>query len=73
MSNYGWITSRGVVVPDTAELLASVENEWKEAFGQDLVVTPDTPQGVLISAETQALLDTPMIPPDVYRAQINGR
>ena len=26
-----------------------------------------------ISAETQALLDTPMIPPDVYRAQINGR
>lgn len=54
MSNYGWITSRGVIVPDTAELLTSVENEWKEAFGQDLVVTPDTPQGVLISAETQA-------------------
>lgn len=26
-----------------------------------------------ISAETQALLDKPMIPPDVYRAQINGR
>ena len=26
-----------------------------------------------ISAETQALLDAPMIPPDVYRAQINAR
>ena len=26
-----------------------------------------------ISGETQALLDAPMIPPDVYRAQINGR
>ena len=26
-----------------------------------------------ISAETQALLEQPMIPPDVYRAQINGR
>jgi len=26
-----------------------------------------------ISGETQAQLDAPMIPPDVYRAQINGR
>ena len=26
-----------------------------------------------ISAETQALLDAPMIPPDVYRARINAR
>lgn len=54
MSNYAWITNRGVILPDTADLRADVEAEWKEAFGQDLVVTPDTPQGVLITAETEA-------------------
>lgn len=54
MPDYLWITDRGVVVPDTAALRAGVEDEWKEAFGQDLVVTPETPQGVLITAETEA-------------------
>ena len=54
MADYEWITSRGVIVPDTAELRAAVEQEWKEAFGDDLVTTPDTPQGVLITAETEA-------------------
>lgn len=54
MPDYLWITDRGVVVPDTAALRAGVEEEWKEAFGQDLVVTPETPQGVLITAETEA-------------------
>lgn len=54
MADYEWITSRGVVLPDTADLRADVEAEWREAFGQDLVVTPDTPQGVLITAETEA-------------------
>lgn len=54
MADYEFITSRGVIVPDTASLRTDVENEWKEAFGQDLVVTPDTPQGVLITAETEA-------------------
>lgn len=52
--NYAWITNRGVVVPDTADLRSAVESEWREAFGQDLVVTPDTPQGVLITAETES-------------------
>lgn len=54
MADYAWITNRGVIVPDTADLRADVEGEWKEAFGQDLVVTPDTPQGVLVTAETEA-------------------
>lgn len=53
-SNYQFITPTGTVVPDTALLLAEVEQEFKNAFGADLVVTPDTPQGVLIAGETSA-------------------
>lgn len=54
MSDYGYITSTGVVFPDTAALLAEVQAEWRAALGQDLVVTPDTPQGVLIALEALA-------------------
>lgn len=51
---YEYVTLTGVIVPDTAELRTDVENEWKAAFGDDLTVTPDTRQGVLITAETLA-------------------
>lgn len=54
MADYQYINSRGVIVPDTADLLAEVEAEFREAFGQDLVTTPETPQGVLIAAEVEA-------------------
>ena len=48
---YDYVTSNGVVVPDTSGLLSDVQTEYQDVFGADLVVTPDTPQGVLISAE----------------------
>ena len=54
MADYKFITSTGVVVPDTASILADVEQEYRDAFGQDLQTTPDTPQGVLIAAEVAA-------------------
>lgn len=54
MANYKFITDTGVVIPDTADILAEVESEWRGALGNDLVVTSDTPQGVLISAQTTA-------------------
>lgn len=54
MADYQYIETSGVIIPDTAETLTEVENEFKNAFGQDLIVTPDTPQGVLITAETLA-------------------
>ena len=53
MSNY--IYEGGVIVADTQTVLTEIENEYKTAFNdQTLIVTPDTPQGVLISAETIA-------------------
>lgn len=54
MASYNFISNRGVIVPDTATLRAQVEAEWREAFGQDLDLSPDTPQGVLITAEVEA-------------------
>lgn len=54
MPSYNFISNRGVILPDTATLRAQVEAEWREAFGQDLDLSPDTPQGVLITAEVEA-------------------
>jgi len=54
MADYGYITSTGTVFPDTADILADVQAEWRNAFGQDLIVTPDTPQGVIITLQAIA-------------------
>lgn len=54
MADYEFVTETGTVLPDTADQLADVQAEYLEAFGADLVVTPDTPQGLLITAEVEA-------------------
>lgn len=54
MADYGYITDTGVIVPDTADTLANVQAEYRAAFGDDLDVSPETPQGVLITAEALA-------------------
>lgn len=51
---YDYVTSNGVIIPDTSGILTTVQGEYQDAFGQDLVVTPDTPQGVLISTDSIA-------------------
>lgn len=53
MADYQYITSQGVIVPDTAAIRADVEAEWRAAFGEDLVTTPETPQGVIITLQTE--------------------
>src|SRR5512134_2056886 len=54
MADYNYVDSTGVIVPDTATIQADVESEFKAALGADLIVTPNTPQGVLITAEVSA-------------------
>lgn len=51
---YQYINATGVVLADTADILAEVQSEYQGVFGADLIVTPDTPQGALIAQETQA-------------------
>lgn len=53
-SQYQYLNQTGVIVPDTSATLAEVQTEYQAVFGADLIITPDTPQGVLITAETIA-------------------
>lgn len=54
MADYNYIVATGVIVPDTATLRDDVEAEYRAALGADLPVTPETPQGVLITAEVES-------------------
>lgn len=51
---YQYLSPQGVIVADTSDIQNEVINEWQQAFGADLVTTPDTPQGVMITAEALA-------------------
>lgn len=48
---YKYLSPEGVIVPDTSQILADTEGEWKAVFGDDLDVTPDTPQGTIIATD----------------------
>ena len=52
MAGYNYITETGIIIPDTSENLTSVQQEFKETFGEDLVLNPETPQGVIINQLT---------------------
>lgn len=54
MADYDFITASGVILPDTGDLQATVEAEFRAAFGADIAVDANTPQGVLITAEVLA-------------------
>lgn len=54
MADYQYITPQGVILPDTADIRERVEAEWREALGADIDLSPDTPQGVLVTAEVEA-------------------
>lgn len=44
----------GVIVADTQDILTEVQNEWKDAFGNNLDLDASTPQGTIIAAEVIA-------------------
>ena len=56
--NYQYIMSSGLVVPDTSTVLDQVTQDFKNALGQDLDVTPETPQGRLIQLITDYRTNT---------------
>lgn len=51
---YEYVIETGVIVPDTADIQAEIQAEWRTTFGDDLSVDPATPQGVIITADTLA-------------------
>lgn len=54
MADYTYLTATGVIIPDTADTLATVEGEWRAALGEELNTDPATPQGRLIAVEVTA-------------------
>lgn len=52
MPDYQYINTTGVVIADTSDTLATVEAEYRDALGQELITDPATPQGRLIATET---------------------
>lgn len=52
--DFKYLNDTGVIVPDTESIFQEVADEFRNALGQSLVVTPDTPQGALIASETVA-------------------
>lgn len=53
MADYHYITRQGVIVPDTADLRQGVEKDFYAAFGQDIDLSPETPQGALVTMEIE--------------------
>lgn len=52
MAVYNYIIETGVIVPDTSENLSEVQQLFLQTFGSDLVLNPETPQGILINLLT---------------------
>lgn len=48
---YDYISATGVIVADTDTVLTEVQNEWRAVFGEDLDLSPSSPQGLMISAQ----------------------
>lgn len=49
---YNYVTSTGVITTDAQTIQTEVQAEYLAAFGADLNLAPNTPQGILISTET---------------------
>ena len=49
---YDYMASTGVIIPDTADIKAEVQQEYINAFGSELNLADNTPQGLLITIET---------------------
>lgn len=57
IGNYSY-TDNGVIIPDTADVQETVQEEFKAALGTDLSLEESTPQGRLIDVETTARQNT---------------
>jgi|ERR1051326_3372541 uncharacterized phage protein gp47/JayE len=53
MADFTYVTTQGVIVPDISDSRTEVEQNWKSIYGDDLVVSPETPQGGIINTQVQ--------------------
>lgn len=55
---YNFLTSYGIIVPDTDDIKSGIQEGFKNALGSDLSLEEATPQGRLIDAMTLSHIDT---------------
>lgn len=53
-SNYEYVTTTGIIVPNIADLQSEVASEWTGTFGTGLNTASSTPQGVVIASDVAA-------------------
>lgn len=53
MANYEYVVATGLLVPDTADLLEEVKDEWRATYGADVILEPETSQGAIIVQDTE--------------------
>ena len=49
---YSFVTSSGIVVPDTANIKSSIQQKLRDIFGDEIDLTDETPAGRLVEALT---------------------
>lgn len=72
IGNYSY-NDIGVIIPETSEILETVQQEYKGALGEDLSLEESTPQGRLIDTETQARQSTIRFNAAMANSMINIR
>lgn len=53
MAEYTYVVETGLIVPDTATILEEVKDEWRETFGADVILEPETSQGAIVVMDTE--------------------
>lgn len=55
MAAFEYLTGQGVIVPDTSETLAQVQQMHRDAWGADVLLEPETPLGKVATTDTLIL------------------
>ena len=53
-AEYNFVVDTGTISADTTDLKSDVEQEYKNALGQNINLASSTPQGTLVEVETVA-------------------
>jgi len=53
MADYEYVVPTGVIIADTSTIIDDINAEWREVFGADFDVNPETTQGAIIAMDTE--------------------
>ena len=68
LSEIFYLDATGLHVPDLQTVMDFMVDNYKDVYGKDVVLTPDTQDGQWIALQAQALYDTMNVAGQVYRS-----